>query len=87
MTLSRTSILIIAAILGAVFLVERGDRIRIEAPQADLAEVAACPANESVPFSPECMAFIQGADLEIPKRIAVPSQGTFPLSPELPGEN
>jgi hypothetical protein len=56
--------LVLAAIAVGLLWIEYARRIRIEAPTpagASAPAVAACPANESVPFSPECMAFIQGA--------------------------
>jgi len=63
MVITRFRVLILAAIALALLWVEHAQRTRIEAPKpADAAAQAAkCPANESSPFSPECLAFIQGA--------------------------
>jgi hypothetical protein len=62
--LSKLDLLAIAVLVGSLVLVERGNQVRIEAPvpaEASAQQSVACPANESVPFSVECMAFIQGA--------------------------
>jgi hypothetical protein len=69
MLITRSKLLVLAAIAVALLWIEHSRGIRIEAPTpAEVsAQAAGCPANESTPFSPECMAFIQGA-LEPPDR-------------------
>lgn len=62
MRLSKLDLAVIAAVTGAMLLAEYGNRVRIEAPrpgQVSAQAAPTCPANESVPFSAECMAFIQ----------------------------
>ena len=57
MTLSKTNMLLIVAAVGAAFLIERGNRIRIEAPAAvegPPVKVFACLANRGGSFAPEC---------------------------------
>lgn len=56
-------VVVVAALAGGLLWIEHANRIKIEmpaeiAPQA--ARAAACPENESVPFSADCMLFIQG---------------------------
>jgi hypothetical protein len=63
MLITRFNVLVLAAVAGGVLWIENAHRVRIEAPapvEASAQPTQACPANESVPFSPECMAFIQG---------------------------
>jgi len=88
MTLSKIDLLLIAAAVGGALLIEHGNRTRIEAPaptDAPPVTVVACPANESVPFSPECMAFIQGSTMpEAPGRLTAPPDGALADSPEQP---
>jgi len=62
MLITRSKVLVLAAIAVALLWIEHSERIRIEAPTpaAASAQATGCPANESTPFSPECMAFIQG---------------------------
>jgi hypothetical protein len=61
MALSKLDFAIVAFIAGGMLWVEHGHRIKVEAPIA--AEVSgpaasACPDNDSVPFSADCIAFI-----------------------------
>jgi hypothetical protein len=55
---------IVVAVVGGALWIEQGHRIVIEAsPPADLASfarAAACPDNDTVPYSPSCIAFLQG---------------------------
>jgi len=53
---------IVASIAGAVLWIEHGHRIDIEAPAgaAFAAPIAACPDNENVPYSADCIVFMQG---------------------------
>lgn len=80
MLITRLNVLVLAAVVGSVVGIEHAQRIRIEAPkpvEASAQAAAACPANESVPFSPECMAFIGGtsqpATIQPPIRAAASS--------------
>lgn len=62
MRLSKFDLTAIAVVAGAMLLLEYGNRVIIEAPRPSQVSVQAaptCPVNESVPFSAECMAFIQ----------------------------
>ena len=57
MTLSKTNMLLIVAVVGAAFLIERRNHIRIEAPAAiegPPVKIVACLANKSGSFAPEC---------------------------------
>jgi hypothetical protein len=61
MVVARLHLIIIAVVAGGALWIEQAHRIKIESPiAAEVAGHAACPANESVPFSADCMAFIQG---------------------------
>jgi len=87
MTLSKLDLLLIAALVAGAFLIEHENHTRIEAPT--LAEVLAqpapaCPANESVPFSAECMAFIQGNLQPVNLRRSSGADAASADSPELP---
>jgi hypothetical protein len=87
MVVSRLSLVIMAAAAGGVLWVEHSHRIKIE-PSAP-ADVAAasnevCPENESVPFSQDCLKFIQGgAGSNVRPRVTA-SDGLSVESPELP---
>jgi hypothetical protein len=62
MRLSKFDLVAVAVVTGAILLLEHGNRVIIEAPrptQVSAQAAPTCPANESVPFSAECMAFIQ----------------------------
>jgi hypothetical protein len=57
----------IALIAGCVFWIERGHRVVIDAPtQAELAAAtaaaAACPDNDSTPYSADCILFMSGTN-------------------------
>jgi hypothetical protein len=55
---------IVVAVVGAVLWIEHGHRIVIDAPPhtdlASLAPAAACPDNDTVPYSAGCIAFLEG---------------------------
>jgi hypothetical protein len=87
MKVSKLDLLAIAAVAGVLALIEHGHRITIEAPTlADASAQASpsCPANESVPFSAECMAFIQDGARSTDLRRVNLIGNTYPDSPELP---
>jgi hypothetical protein len=62
MLISKLQLAILAAAFASVVWLEHAHRVKIAAPTA--AEIsardAACPENESVPFSADCMSYIQG---------------------------
>ncbi len=67
MLITRLNVLLLAAIAGGVLWIEHAHRITIEASApAEVAgrDAALCPANESVPFSADCMAYIQGGGVQ-----------------------
>jgi hypothetical protein len=86
MVVSKLNLAILAAAVGGVMWIEHAHRIAIRSPAP--AEVAglntpACPENESVPFSADCMMFIQGGagpDL----RPGADATRPLPDSPERP---
>jgi hypothetical protein len=63
MVVSKLNLVILAAVAGGVVWIEQAHRIKIEmstpAERAE-AKAVACPENESVPFSADCMKFIAG---------------------------
>jgi hypothetical protein len=54
---------IVVAVVGGALWVEHGHRIDIEAPPpadvASLARAAACPDNDTMPYSASCIAFLE----------------------------
>jgi hypothetical protein len=85
MVVSKLNLLILAAVASGVVWVEHAQRIKIEmSTPAERAGVdaAACPENESVPFSADCMKFIQGgAGPDVRLRVGV-TDGALADSPE-----
>jgi hypothetical protein len=86
MVVSKRSLAILAAAVGGVIWIEHAHRITIRSPAP--AEVAglntpACPENESVPFSADCMMFIQGGAGPAVRPRADATR-TLPDSPERP---
>jgi hypothetical protein len=55
---------IVVSVVGAVLWIEHGHRVVIDAPAhtdlASLAPAAACPDNDTMPYSASCIAFLQG---------------------------
>ncbi len=86
--ITRFNVLLLAAIAGGVLWIEHAHRITIEASApARLAgrDAAICPENESVPFSADCLAFIQGTGVQSGvRRPGNPLDGTSAELPELP---
>ena len=84
---NRLNLAIVVAAAGGLLWIEHAQRIRIDTPAP--AEIAArdaviCPENESVPFSAECMTFIQGgAGPGVRPQVGVDG-GALADSPELP---
>ena len=61
MVVGKLNLVILATAVGGVLWIEHANRIKIEPPtEAVERNVAVCPENESVPFSADCMKFIQG---------------------------
>jgi hypothetical protein len=62
MVLSKLDLAIVAAVAAALFWVEYEHRIIIATPAAAEAAPAGsiCPEKDSVPFSADCLAFIEG---------------------------
>jgi hypothetical protein len=63
MVISKLNLLVVAAFAAGILWIEHGHRIKLEVPPPTAASgpsAAGCPVNESVPFSADCMAFIQG---------------------------
>ena len=72
---SKVDLAVVAALVaGCAFWIERGHRITIDAPTpSELAASppAACPDNDRVPYSADCLAFLKGnSESEIGWRIA-----------------
>ncbi len=76
-SVSKLHLAVIAAsIPGAALWIEQGHRIDIEPPagaafRASIAEV--CPDNENVPYSAECIVFMQGEVASVSLRIRTPT--------------
>ncbi len=86
MVVAKRNLVILAAAAGGMLWIEHANRIKIETTPAQVVErnAAVCPENESVPFSPDCMMFIQGGvGSEIQLRINA-TDGALADSPELP---
>jgi hypothetical protein len=83
----RDLVIILAAVVGGVLWIEHSNHIKIEtSTPTEVAErnTAVCPENESVPFSADCMMFIQGgvgSDVRLRVNAA---DGALAESPELP---
>jgi hypothetical protein len=61
MVLSKFDVAIVAFVAAGTLWIEHGHRISIAAPMAaDMPAASACPDNDSVPFSADCIAFIDG---------------------------
>jgi hypothetical protein len=84
MHISKRTLGIIAAIASGVLWIEHRNHMTMKAPTpAEIAGRTAslCPVNESVPFSPECLAFINGSLADLPN---IRNVDTSAESPELP---
>jgi hypothetical protein len=87
MVVAKLNLVVLAVAAGGVLWIEHAQRVRIEISTP--AEIAArnasiCPENESVPFSVDCMMFIQngvGSGVDLPANAA---NGALAESPELP---
>jgi hypothetical protein len=84
---AKLNLVIVAAAAGGLLWIEHAQRIRIELPApAEIAarDAAICPENESVPFSADCMTFIQGAAGPTTRPRVGAVDGAPADSPELP---
>jgi hypothetical protein len=84
---AKLNLVIVTAAAGGLLLLEHAQRVRIDAPAAS--EIAArnpaiCPENESVPFSADCMTFIQSAAGPDLRSRSIVVDGALADSPELP---
>jgi hypothetical protein len=83
---AKLNLVILAGAASGVLWIESAHRIRIEvSTPAEVAvrDAAMCPENESVPFSADCMKFIQGTAVPDVLR-ASGTDGSFADSPEQP---
>jgi hypothetical protein len=87
MVIGKLNLVVVAVAVGGVLWIEHAQRVRIEiSTPAEIAgrNAAICPENESVPFSADCMMFIQsgvGSDVHLRPSAG---DGALPDSPELP---
>ena len=84
---AKLNLVVVVAAAGGLLWIEHAQRTRIDTPMvAEVAgrDTAICPENESVPFSADCMMFIQGgAGSGVRPRIEA-VDGAIADSPELP---
>jgi hypothetical protein len=87
MVVAKHNLVVLAVAVGGLLWIEHAQRVRIEiSTPAEVAgrDAAICPENESVPFSADCMMFIQGgvgSDVDLR---ATAADGALAESPELP---
>jgi hypothetical protein len=61
MVLSKFDLAIVVVVAAGMFWIEHGHRISVvTATAAETPAASACPDNDSVPFSADCIAFIDG---------------------------
>jgi hypothetical protein len=61
MVLSKFDLAIVVCVAAGMLWIEHGHRISIATPMAaEMRAASACPDNDSVPFSADCIAFIDG---------------------------
>jgi hypothetical protein len=62
MVLSKFDLTIVVVVAVGMLWIEHGHRISIATPiAAETPAASACPDNDSVPFSADCIAFIDGS--------------------------
>jgi hypothetical protein len=84
MQISKRTLVIIAAIASGALWIEHRNHITMKAPapaEAAGRTASVCPLNESVPFSAECLALINGSLADLPQSR---NADTSAESPELP---
>jgi hypothetical protein len=71
MIVSRLNLMILVAAAGGAVWIEHSHRITIamQPPTELAARTSACPENESVPFSADCMRDIQSVGFEVRPRL------------------
>ena len=63
MVLSKLDLAVMAVIAGVLLWIEHENRVVVATPAAAEAAppgASVCPESDSVPFSPDCLAFIEG---------------------------
>jgi hypothetical protein len=63
MVLSKLDLVVVAVLAVGMLWIEHEHRIKLLTPtdiEAAAADASACPDNDSVPFSADCIAFIRG---------------------------
>jgi hypothetical protein len=84
MVVAKLNLVILAAAVGGVLWIEHAHRISIETVEVAGRNAAVCPENESVPFSADCMMFIQGGvGPDVHPRVSAADVASA-ASPELP---
>lgn len=85
-------VVVVASIAGGMLWIERGLHIDIETPTgaAFAAPVAVCPDSENVPYSADCIVFMQGdVGSDVRWRVNAaesrPATANAPGSAEVPG--
>ena len=84
---ARLNLAILAAAAAGVVWIEHAHRTRIEiSTPAEIAgrNATICPENESVPFSADCMMFIQRGVVSDARLRENAADGALAESPELP---
>jgi hypothetical protein len=85
----RDLAVLVALLAGSVLWIEHGRRFDIEAPtdaQLVMSAGAVCPESENVPYSTECITFMQGgAAPRLPWRTTAAKHVVAPEEPELQG--
>ena len=62
MVLSKFDLAIVVFVAAGMLWIEHGHRVSIATPTAtETPAASACPDNDSVPFSADCIAFIDGS--------------------------
>ena len=86
MVVAKRNLVILAAVAGGVLWIEHANHIKIETTPAEVVErnAAVCAENESIPFSTDCMMFIQGGGGSNVDLRAHATDGALAESPELP---
>jgi hypothetical protein len=87
MVVSKLNLVIIASIAASVLWIEHNNHVNIQPAVPARIEgqsTAACPENESVPFSAECMVFILGGVDTAVRPRSNAADSAVAESPELP---
>ena len=91
MALGKFAPAIVAVVAVGMLWIEHGHRIVVATPASadDTPATAACPDSDSVPFSADCIAFIEGGAASNIRAItaARPPEVADPASPACPASN